>query len=58
MGVRLRLRQVSPSNTHADFMTFAASLGLYVLVPLTGTKWGFLPAALPSPRCYTDTIDG
>jgi len=39
-------------------MTFAASLGLYVLVPLTGTKWGFLPAALPSPRCYTDTIDG
>ena len=32
-------------------MEQAASLGIYVLVPLTRGDWGFLPA-LPSPQCY------
>ena len=39
-------------------MALAESLGLYVLVPLTGTVWGYLKADVPSPNCYSDEIDG
>jgi hypothetical protein len=53
----IRLYQVAPEKTHAKFMAFAESLGLYVMVPLTGTMWGYLKADVPSPNCYTDEID-
>ncbi|CAK9062762.1 unnamed protein product [Durusdinium trenchii] len=37
-------------------MKKALSLGLYVIVPLTGKDWGFLPA-FPAPDCYTQEIE-
>jgi len=54
----IRLYQVSPFKTHKKFMELAQSLGLYVIVAVSGTQWGYLPAALPSPRCYSDVIEG
>jgi hypothetical protein len=54
----IRIYQVSPFKTHAKFMALAESVGLYVIVPLTGTSWGYLDSSLPSPACYTSTING
>ncbi|CAE8712048.1 unnamed protein product [Polarella glacialis] len=53
----VRLYNVNPSNSHAKFMNLAASLGIYVLVPLTRMDWGFLPA-FPSPDCYEKVLEG
>ncbi|CAJ1406625.1 unnamed protein product [Effrenium voratum] len=53
----VRLYNVDPQNSHKKFMEKAHSLGLYVIVPLNGKDWGFLPA-FPSPDCYTQEIDG
>ncbi|CAJ1453275.1 unnamed protein product, partial [Effrenium voratum] len=53
----IRLYNVDPQESHAKFMKKAASLGLYVIVPLTGKDWGFLPA-FPAPDCYTQEIEG
>ncbi|CAE7038934.1 gel1 [Symbiodinium natans] len=47
----IRLYNIDPEKSHRKFMEQAASLGIYVLVPLTRGDWGFLPA-LPSPQCY------
>lgn len=53
----LRLYNVNPQNNHSKFMQKALSLGLYVIVPLNGKDWGYLPA-FPSPDCYTQEIEG
>eukprot|EP00931_Biecheleriopsis_adriatica_P018019 TRINITY_DN1272_c0_g1_i1.p1 TRINITY_DN1272_c0_g1~~TRINITY_DN1272_c0_g1_i1.p1 ORF type:complete len:558 (-),score=139.52 TRINITY_DN1272_c0_g1_i1:130-1803(-) len=53
----VRLYNIDPAQSHAKFMKKAASLGLYVIVPLNGKDWGFLPA-FPSPDCYTQNITG
>lgn len=53
----VRLYNVDPSKDHTKFMKKAESLGLYVIVPLNGKDWGYLPA-FPSPDCYTQTIEG
>jgi len=53
----VRLYNVDPSKDHTKFMKKAESLGLYVIVPLNGKEWGYLPA-FPAPDCYTQTIEG
>jgi len=53
----VRLYNVDPKNNHSKFMEKAASLGIYVIVPLNGKDWGFLPA-FPAPDCYTQEIEG
>jgi len=53
----VRLYNIDPSKDHSKFMNKAASLGIYVIVPLNGKDWGFLPA-FPSPSCYTQEIEG
>eukprot|EP00930_Biecheleria_cincta_P027224 TRINITY_DN19117_c0_g1_i2.p1 TRINITY_DN19117_c0_g1~~TRINITY_DN19117_c0_g1_i2.p1 ORF type:complete len:617 (+),score=87.11 TRINITY_DN19117_c0_g1_i2:64-1914(+) len=53
----VRLYNVDPRIDHTAFMDKAASLGLYVIVPLTGKDWGYLPA-FPSPDCYTREVEG
>jgi len=52
----VRLYNIDPQKSHAKFMKKAHSLGLYVIVPLTGKDWGFLPA-FPAPDCYTQEIE-
>jgi len=52
----VRLYNIDPQKSHAKFMKKAESLGLYVIVPLTGKDWGFLPA-FPAPDCYTQEIE-
>mmetsp|Transcript_13710 Transcript_13710/g.25711 ORF Transcript_13710/g.25711 Transcript_13710/m.25711 type:complete len:612 (+) Transcript_13710:81-1916(+) len=52
----VRLYNVDPQKSHAKFMNKAASLGIYVIVPLTGKDYGFLPA-FPAPDCYTMDIE-
>jgi hypothetical protein len=54
----IRIYQLDPSKTHTKFMQLCESLGLYVIVPLTGVHKGYLDAGLPSPDCYTSVIDG
>ena len=51
----IRLYNIDPEKSHRKFMEQAASLGIYVLVPLTRGDWGFLPA-LPSPQCYYEDL--
>ncbi|CAE7343084.1 PGA5 [Symbiodinium natans] len=51
----VRLYNIDPEKSHRKFMEQAASLGLYVMVPLTRGDWGFLPA-LPSPQCYFEDL--
>eukprot|EP00435_Cladocopium_sp_Y103_P053121 s952_g16.t3 len=53
----VRLYNVNPQNNHSKFMEKALSLGLYVIVPLNGKDWGYLPA-FASPDCYTQDEDG
>lgn len=53
----VRLYNVDPQNNHSKFMEKALSLGLYVIVPLNGKDWGYLPA-FASPNCYTQEIEG
>eukprot|EP00429_Kryptoperidinium_foliaceum_P060177 CAMPEP_0176086650 /NCGR_PEP_ID=MMETSP0120_2-20121206/43376_1 /TAXON_ID=160619 /ORGANISM="Kryptoperidinium foliaceum, Strain CCMP 1326" /LENGTH=363 /DNA_ID=CAMNT_0017420485 /DNA_START=78 /DNA_END=1165 /DNA_ORIENTATION=- len=53
----VRLYNIDPDQSHKKFMDYAASLGLYVIVPLTRHDWGYLPAGSPSPHCYTDDVD-
>jgi len=53
----VRLYNVDPKNNHTKFMEKAAALGIYVIVPLNGKDWGFLPA-FPAPDCYTQEIEG
>ena len=53
----VRLYNIDPRESHDKFMKKAESLGLYVIVPLTGKDWGFLPA-FPAPDCYTQEIEG
>jgi len=53
----VRLYNIDPEQSHKKFMDYAASLGLYVIVPLTRHDWGYLPAGSPSPHCYTDDVD-
>ena len=53
----IRLYNIDPEKSHRKFMEKAASLGIYVLVPLTRGDWGFLPA-LPSPQCYHADLPG
>jgi len=54
----VRLYNIDPEISHKKFMDYAASLGLYVIIPLTRHDWGYLPAGSPSPHCYTDDVDG
>lgn len=49
----VRIYRLDPSKTHARFMAKAESLGIYVILPLTGIEGGILNAGLPSPECYT-----
>eukprot|EP00434_Breviolum_minutum_P038070 symbB.v1.2.033767.t1/scaffold4242.1/size42524/1 len=58
----VRLYNIDPRESHDKFMKKAESLGLYVIVPLTGKDplpksddWGFLPA-FPAPDCYTQEL--
>mmetsp|Transcript_102509 Transcript_102509/g.295098 ORF Transcript_102509/g.295098 Transcript_102509/m.295098 type:complete len:684 (+) Transcript_102509:107-2158(+) len=53
----VRLYNIDPQASHDKFMNFAASLGLYVIIPLTRKDWGWLPAGSPSPHCYSDDIE-
>jgi len=53
----VRLYNVNPQNNHSKFMEKALSLGIYVIVPLNGKDWGYLPA-FASPDCYTQEIEG
>jgi len=54
----VRLYNIDPEISHKKFMDKAASLGLYVIIPLTRHDWGFLPAGSPSPLCYTEELEG
>jgi len=54
----VRLYNIDPEQSHKKFMDYAASLGLYVIVPLTRHDWGYLPAGSPSPHCYSDEVEG
>jgi len=54
----VRLYNINPELSHKDFMDYAASLGLYVIIPLTRHDWGWLPAGSPSPLCYSEELDG
>jgi len=54
----VRVYSIDPSKTHHQFMAKAEALGLYVVVPLTGTDWGFLDATRPSPECYSSVVPG
>merc|ERR1719221_567626 len=59
MGVNtVRLYNIDPMISHKKFMDYAASLGMYVIVPLTRHDWGFLPAGSPAPLCYTEELEG
>jgi len=51
----VRLYNVDPSKSHTKFMKKAESLGIYVIVPLNGKDFGFLPA-FPSPDCYEKVL--
>jgi len=51
----VRLFNVDAGKDHTRFMRKAASLGIYVIVPLNSKDYGFLPA-FPSPRCYTENM--
>jgi len=53
----VRLYNVDPETDHTRFMQTAASLGIYVIVPLTRKDWGYLPA-FTAPECYTRDIEG
>jgi len=52
----VRIYNLDPEKSHEKFMTRAAELGLYVIIPLTRKDWGYLPA-FPAPDCYTKDID-
>jgi len=52
----VRLFNVDAGQDHTKFMSKAASLGLYVILPLNSKDFGFLPA-FESPRCYTEYMD-
>jgi len=54
----VRLYAVDPRRSHAKFMAYAESLGIYVVLPLTGTTWGYLDAGRAAPSCYTATVPG
>jgi len=51
----VRLFNLDAGKDHTKFMTKAASLGLYVIIPLNSKDFGFLPA-FPSPDCYTRNL--
>eukprot|EP00441_Pelagodinium_beii_P027060 CAMPEP_0197657128 /NCGR_PEP_ID=MMETSP1338-20131121/44439_1 /TAXON_ID=43686 ORGANISM="Pelagodinium beii, Strain RCC1491" /NCGR_SAMPLE_ID=MMETSP1338 /ASSEMBLY_ACC=CAM_ASM_000754 /LENGTH=593 /DNA_ID=CAMNT_0043233433 /DNA_START=68 /DNA_END=1849 /DNA_ORIENTATION=+ len=53
----VRLYNVDPKNSHSKFMKRAEELGIYIIVPLNGKDFGFLPA-FPSPDCYTKELPG
>eukprot|EP00930_Biecheleria_cincta_P012449 TRINITY_DN11623_c0_g1_i1.p1 TRINITY_DN11623_c0_g1~~TRINITY_DN11623_c0_g1_i1.p1 ORF type:complete len:508 (+),score=84.20 TRINITY_DN11623_c0_g1_i1:117-1640(+) len=56
LGVNLiRLYNIDPQASHQKFMSAAAALGIYVLVPLTRGDWGYLPATA-SPSCYNAEV--
>jgi hypothetical protein len=52
----VRIYTVDHLKTHANFMKWAEKLGLYVLIPLTGSGFGKLDALKSSPECYTGQL--
>lgn len=48
----LATHQVDGTASHAKFMAAMAERGIYVVVPLTRTYWGYLPADRADPACY------
>jgi len=52
----IRIYTTNPDKSHSKFMNYAESLGLYVVVPLTGSSFGRLDAQQGSPSCYTGEL--
>jgi len=50
----IRLYRMDPTVDYSGFFDYAASLGIYVLVPLTSVSaGGILDRSLAAPKCYS-----
>lgn len=53
----VRLYSMDPSIDYSAFFHEAASLGIYIMVPLTSSKWyGVLNRDVAAPACYTEQL--
>lgn len=53
----VRLYDIDPAIDYSEFLRGAASLGFYVIVPLTAVSGGgVLNRGLPAPTCYNENL--
>lgn len=53
----IRLYRMDPRIDYSGFFDYAASLGVYVLVPLTSVSGdGILDRTLAAPKCYSHKL--
>lgn len=52
----IRVYSMDPWVDYSEFLNKAAEMGIYVIVPLTGSIEGILDREDPAPKCYTKSL--